>query len=52
MEKFVTHGLIGEAVLGILYVLIRLPDSWAIFIIPILMLGGLITGFLLGRKSL
>ena len=52
MEKFVTHGLIEEAVLGILYVLIRMPDSWAIFVMPILMLGGFILGFLLGRKSL
>jgi hypothetical protein len=52
MEKFVTHGLIEEAVWVIFYVFTRLPDHWAIFVIPILMLGGLIFGFLPGRKSL
>jgi hypothetical protein len=37
---------------GIFYVLGNLPDSLAIFAIPILMLGGFVLEFLLGRKSL
>jgi hypothetical protein len=52
MEEFARHTLIEGTVLGIVYLLTRMPDAWATFIIPILMLGGFFTGFLLGRKQL
>ena len=52
MEKFIQHTLIEEAIGLLVYGLIRMPDSWALFVIPILLLGGFFVGFLLGRKSL
>jgi hypothetical protein len=52
MEELLKHALTKEAGLGIFYVLAHLTDSWAKFVIPIMVLGGFITGFLLGRKQL